>query len=140
MAKGMTPDQIAAKWAQNLSGATQTIQTGVQAVTTSPGQAAARQQQAYLSGVQSQVGVWAKNVAAVPLSVWQQDMITKGLPRVATGAQAAQPKMTQVMTKLLPAINSIRAQLPARGTLAQNLQRANAFAQALAQQRGNFKA
>lgn len=139
MAKGMTADQIAAKWSQNLSGATTTITTGVQAVTTPPGQAAARQKSAYVNGVNANQDVWAKNVAAVPLSTWQQDMVNKGIPRIATGAQAAQPKMTTVMSKLLPAISNAVNALPPRGTLAQNLQRANAFATALANMKGNFK-
>jgi hypothetical protein len=139
MAKGMTPQQIAAKWSQNLSGATQTIQTGVQAVTTPPGQAAAAQKQAYVQGVNQNADIWAKNVSAVSTSEWQQAMINKGLPRVGTGATAAQPKMANVMQTLIPAIQSITAGLPPRGTLQQNLQRATTFATQLAAKKGQFK-
>ena len=47
--------------------------------------------------------------------------------------------MATVMTALLPAIAQIKATLPARGSLAQNLQRATTFATALSQQKGKFK-
>jgi hypothetical protein len=84
--------------------------------------------------------VWATNTAAVSLNSWQQDTINKGIPRVATGAQAATSKMASVMTSLLPAIAAAKASLPPRGNLQQNLQRANQFATALANQAGKFKA
>ena len=139
MAKGMSAQQIAAKWSQNLSGATTTITTGVNSVTTPPGQAAAAQKAAYLQGVNNNANLWATNVAAVSTAEWQSAMVNKGIPRIATGAQAAQPKMANTMNALLPAIAQIKASLPARGALAQNLQRANAFATALSQQKGKFK-
>jgi hypothetical protein len=117
MAKGMSAQQIAAKWSTNLSGATTTITTGVNAAQ----------------------NTWAANVAAVPLASWQSDMINKGVPRISTGAQAAQPKMANTMNALLPAIAQIKSTLPARGNLQQNLARANQFATALSQQKGKFK-
>ena len=139
MAKGMSAQQIAAKWSTNLSGATTTITTGVNAVTVPPGQAAAAQKSAYVNGVNAAQNTWAANVAAVPLASWQSDMINKGVPRISTGAQAAQPKMANTMNALLPAIAQIKSTLPARGNLQQNLARANQFATALSQQKGKFK-
>jgi hypothetical protein len=67
-------------------------------------------------------------------------MINKGLPRVATGASAAQPKMATVMQNLIPQIQGIVSSLPPRGNLAQNIARASAFAQAMAAKKGQFKA
>lgn len=122
-----TADQIAAKWAQNLSGATASITAGVQGVSTAPGQAAARNKAQYLAGVQAKADKWAQNTAAVSLSEWQQAFITKGIPRIASGATAAQPKMTTFMAKLLPYQKAGISQLPQRGNLQQNTQRATAW-------------
>src|SRR5487761_1871950 len=127
----MTPDQVAANWASRLAASTSKITAGVQAVTTSPGQAAARQQAAYVQAVQSNAAQWAARTAAVPLSSWQNDTVTKGIPRIATGAQAAIPKFTQVMTSLLPYIQSQVNALPARGTLDQNIARMTTFVQGM---------
>ncbi len=136
----LTADQIAANWANNLGAATTKITQGVNAVTVAPGQAAARQKATYIANVTARADTWAANTAAVTLPSWQSATLTKGIPRIATGAQAAQPKMVTVLNKLLPAISQAVAQLPPRGNLQQNLNRANALATALASQRGKFKA
>lgn len=126
MAK-VTADQAAAQWAQRLSGATDRITQGVNSVTTAPGQAAARQKAAYLANVQAAGDKWASRVASVPLSDWQQAMTQKGAPRIAQGAQAAQPKFAQFMGQLLPYIDSGKSALPARGNLEQNIARSTAW-------------
>lgn len=132
----MSADQIAAHWAQQLGSATAKITAGVQAVTTAPGQAAARQKAVYVQNVTASQDKWASRVAAVSLATWQQDTIQKGIPRIASGAAAAQPKFTAFMQKLLPYIASGKSSLPARGTLDQNIARMTAWARYMA----NFKA
>lgn len=132
-----TPDQIAAKWAQNLGGATQRITDGVNSVTVAPGQAAARQKAVYLANVTANVDKWATNTAKVPLSDWQQAMVNKGVQRIATGATAAQPQFQQFMTQLLPAIDQAKSTLPARGNLQQNIQRMTQFVTAMSKFRYN---
>lgn len=117
------PTTVASKWAQNLSGATQSITDGVNAVSVAPGAAAARQKTVYVNNVTASADKWARNVAAVSLSSWQQDMITKGIPRIASGAQAAQSKFATFMGKLLPYQANLVSQLPARGNLEQNITR-----------------
>jgi hypothetical protein len=67
-------------------------------------------------------------------------MTGKGVNRISEGATAAQPKMAAVLTKLIPAINTIKGQLPARGNFAANMQRAQQMASALHAQKGSFKA
>lgn len=126
-----TPAAVAAKWASRLASATTTIKAGVQAVTTPPGQLAARAKTTWATNVAAAKTKFASNVAAVSLQQWQTDTITKGIPRVATGAQAAIPKMTSVMQTLLPFIQRTVASLPARGTTQQNIQRAVAFMQGM---------
>lgn len=117
------PNQVASKWAQNLSSAGPSITAGVQNVSTAPGQAAARQEGAYVQGVQAAVSKWKAAVAAVSLTDWQQATLNKGVPRIAQGATAAQPKMAQFMGKLLPFIETQRGTLQPRGTLDQNIAR-----------------
>ena len=127
------PNAVAARWANNLAGATSKIQAGIESVTTPPGQLAARQKAAYVQGVTANADKWGTNVAAVPLSDWQNAAVQKGLPRIATGASQAEPKFATFMTKLLPYINSGRGQLPPRGNLQQNIQRATAWINYMAQ-------
>ena len=128
-----TPDQIAARWAQGLSGATQKIADGVNAVTVAPGQAAARQKTVWAQNTAAAADKWAQRTAAVDLPSWQQAMIQKGAPRIATGAAAAQPKFASFMTQLLPHIQSVKSQLPARGNLDQNIARMTQFVRGMSQ-------
>lgn len=121
------PTAIAAKWATNLGNATQSITDGVNSVTVAPGQAAARQKDVWAQNVAASKDKWASRTAAVPLATWQQDMITKGVPRIAQGAQASQDKMQAFMAKALPYISAQVQALPPRGTLEQNLNRMTQF-------------
>jgi len=134
------PTSVAEKWANNLSGAANSgaVAAGIAAVTTAPGQAAARQKSVWLQNVTSAQDRWAANTAAVSLQSWQQDATTKGVPRIATGATAAQPKFQQFMSKLLPFLNTQVQNLPPRGNFQQNLSRATAMATALHNAKGQF--
>jgi hypothetical protein len=129
---------LAQAWATNMAGAQARMQAGAQAVTTPPGQAAAAQQAAYLAGVQASVNLWAQKVAAVSTAEWQQAYITKGLPRVATGAAAAQGKFATVLGKILATEANIVQGLPARGGLENNIARSAAFQRAMAAAKGSF--
>lgn len=122
-----SPQQVAQKWTQNLSASTQSIQAGVQGVTVSPTQLAAANPEGYLAGIQRAVssGKWQNKLQAVSLQQWQQAMVTKGIPRIQTGAQAGQPKMLAFMQNFLPYVQQAKQQLAStpRGSLAQNQQR-----------------
>lgn len=122
------PNQVAADWASRLGASGQKIQTGVQAVTVAPGQAAARQVNAYVANVQANAQKWQTNVAAVSLTDWQNAVISKGLQRIGAGATAAQPKFAAFMAALLPYIERGVTQLPARGTFDQNVNRMTQWA------------
>jgi hypothetical protein len=130
------PMDVANKWSQNLGASTQRIQSGVQAVTVSPTALAARQQDAYLSGVQQAVanGRWQAGLNRVSLSDWQTAMIGKGLPRIQQGATVAKPKVEQFMTQWLPFVYSQQKALASqpRGSLEQNIARMNTFVRSLA--------
>jgi len=121
------PATVAQRWAQNLGAAGQKVTEGVQGVTSAPGAAAARQVNVWAQNTAASAQKYARNVAAVGLSAWQQATIDKGIPRLASGAAAAQPKMQVFMQKLLPYVESAKNSLPARGTYEQNKARLVAF-------------
>lgn len=131
-------DQLAANWANNLAGATARMQAGAQAVTTPPGQAAAAQQGVWIANVTAAANRWAQNVAAVTLPQWQQAYISKGLPRVAGGAQAAQANFATKLGRIIAAEKSIVPGLPARGNLQANIARSAAFATQMNALKGTF--
>ena len=124
---GMSPDQVAKSWSQRLAGSGDKIRAGVQAVSVAPGALAARQKAAYVAGVNQSQDKWATRVASVPLSQWQSDMLDKGLNRIASGATAAEGKMTSFFGQLLPFIDAGKGRLPARGGLDANIARSAAW-------------
>lgn len=108
-----TPQAAAEKWASRLSGATQQIQAGVQAVTVAPGQKAAAASQLWLQRVQASQAKWARNVGAVTLADWQDAMLNKGVGRIASGATAAVPKMQAFMTEFLSYLDAGKSRIDA---------------------------
>lgn len=127
------PSTAAKRWSSGLAGAGTKITEGIRAVTTAPGQAAARQKQAWVQNTTASVDKWAANTAAVSLGDWQDAAISKGVPRIASGATAAEGKMAAFLTQLFPHIDSVKASLPARGGFDQNVQRMVAFSQGMHQ-------
>ena len=128
-----SPNAIAQKWQRNLAGATESIRQGVQGTSVSPTERAAARTDAYVAGVQRAVadGKYQAGLRRVTLADWQRAMIDKGLPRVASGAAAAQGKVQEFMAEFLPfveaGVSQINRDMP-RGDLEQNIQRAAAIA------------
>lgn len=125
-----SPDQVAQKWAQKMGAASADYKAGVMAVQTPPGVRAAQQANVAAANYQEAIssGRWAKNVAAVSLTDWQQAAGDKGAGRLASGAQAAQGKFQSRMAALLPGIYQVAdqvRQMP-KGTLEENIARATA--------------
>lgn len=125
-------------WVTGMSGATTKYTNGVNAVKVAPGQLASAKASFWSSQVANAQQKFATNVAKVTLSQWQQSAVTKGAPRLASGAQAAQPKFAAFMTSFLPTLTNIVQGLPAGGTFEQNMQRSMAYAQALHAAQGTF--
>ncbi len=127
----MDPARAAQRWAQQMQNVASKVTEGVSQVVRSPTEAAAARQQAYVDGVQraAQSGKWARGLRRVSLPQWQQAMIDKGIPRIASGATAAEPKVQQFLAEFLPHVASGVNSLPQRGTLEQNTARAVAMIQ-----------
>lgn len=123
------PNAVAKKWVTNLTNSVNQIRAGVQAVTVSPTAKAAKQADAYVSGVQNAVasGKWQASLNNVSLQQWQQATLEKGVPRIAQGAQQAAPKFQEFMSQWLPYEQSVVDRLATmpRGSLEQNIARAN---------------
>jgi len=122
---------IARKWQRNLAGATESIRSGVNAVTVSPTEKAAQQADAYLVGVQQAVadGKFQSGLRRVSLDDWKRSFLEKGVPRIASGAAAAQPDFEQFLSEFLPHVERGKQMLESmpRGDLRQNIARAVAM-------------
>lgn len=134
------PTAAAQKWETQLSAAGQAYTDGVNGTTVAPGQLAAAAGNLWLANTQAALPRFKANSAAVTLQAWQNAAITKGAPRLASGAQAAEPKMEQVFAKLFPAIKNAVGALPPRGTIQQNITRSQNFALKMNSMKGQFKA
>lgn len=114
---------IATNWSNRLGQSTSKITAGVDAVSVAPGVAAARQADVWAANVAAAKQKWQRRVQSVSLADWQNAMKNKGVPRIATGATAAEPKFAAFMSQLIPHINSGLTKLPARGSYEQNKNR-----------------
>ena len=127
------PQTIAKAWSTGLAGSRDKIKDGVEAVRVSPGTAAAAQADVWATNTAAAKDKFRKNVGAVQLGDWQAAMVNKGLDRIASGATQAEAKMATFMTKLLPYQQTLKGQLPKRGGLEQNIQRAVAWIRGMSQ-------
>ena len=105
-----TAEDVANKWAQNISNAQQGMTAGVQRVSVAPGVAAANQKQRFVTAMQDPATFdkWERGVRSVSLGAWQQSMLTLGIPRAAQGAQQKKDKFVSAMTALLPYVDNLR--------------------------------
>ena len=127
----VTPTQFAEKWGRRLRGASEDIRNGVQNVTTAPGEAAVASQDAMLANFAESVnsGLWASRVSGVSLADWKSATLTKGIPRIAQGVEAAIPKMERIAGPLLAAVDAAAEaanRLP-KGTLEDSINRMTTF-------------
>lgn len=112
----MTATQIADKWGQNLTNSVANIQAGIDAVTESPMEKAAANQDKMLQNLTKSVqnGTWAKRLRETPLANWKQVTKTKVATNLASGVQNAMEKrrkfddyLVTTLNQVLPEINSM---------------------------------
>jgi len=127
----LTAEQVADKHARRLKGAIGDMEDGINRVTVAPGKAAGAKAAKMLANLTAKVqdGTWKRRVEAVPLDEWKSKMITKGLPRVAGGIDAASGKMTDFFSQLLPAVDAAQAKVKAMPdlTIEDSINRMTAF-------------
>ena len=121
------PTDAATKWANAMAAAGPAYTAGVQAVTQAPTAQAAAASDRWLAGIQASVPKFKANLQAVTLQDWQNSAVTKGAPRLGSGASAAQDKTAAVFTQLFQYGEQLRNTLPQRGTIDQNIARADAW-------------
>lgn len=122
----LTSQQVADKWAKNLAMSTDSIKAGVNAVTTAPGEKAARNQIGYISGVNENADKWARNVRRVTLEEWRNATLNIGLQRLQTGTQKGKPRMEAFMQEWIPYEEQLKAKLASmpKGSLEASIARA----------------
>jgi len=137
MAITITPDQAADKLARRLKSATQDIENGVKAVTESPMKAAAANPDKWVNGVMAarQNGSWQRGLEKVTLEDWKNKMITKGIPRIGSGIDAAMPKLKDFFKQLLPFEANLQTEVDRMPdtTLEDSINRAGAWMRGMAQ-------
>lgn len=126
-----SPTDAAARWVQQFGASGARWAAGVQGVGVAPGQMAARAKALWLQNTAAAGDRFAANSAAVTREQWIEQTISKGQPRLSSGAQAAQAKVEQVFAKLFPFIDRVRGGLPPRGDIEQNINRAAQFARGM---------
>lgn len=123
---GLTSQQVADKWAKNLAMSTDSIKAGVNAVTVSPGEKAAKNQSGYISGVNENADKWARNVRRVSLEDWRNATLNIGLQRLQSGTQKGKPRMESFMSEWIPYEEGLKQRLASmpKGTLEASIARA----------------
>lgn len=138
MAVKANASDAAQAWVSGMQNAGTKYTAGVQAVKVAPGQLAAAAKATWAANVAAAQNKFATNVAAVSLGAWQEAAATKGAPRLASGASAAQPKMAAFMQKFIPQLSNIVGSLPARGSYDANINRLTQYLNAVHATKGQY--
>jgi hypothetical protein len=142
----LTRETIAAaanKWSANYQSSTAAITAGINAPGVDPiGPAIANKQQMlsrFQDAVGPQGGLWETNLQRAGVQGWKQGIMTKGLARLSSGAQAGQPHYLAFLNAWAPAVQAQVNALPPRGTYQTNKQRATMMMDWEQAQRGKFR-
>jgi len=113
MAVRLTPEQLAAKWGNRLKGASEDIRQGVERVQEAPGRKAAAKVDKWVARLTDPATrrKWQNRVGAVSVDDWKNAIISKGIPRIAQGVDAAQPKMVRFAEQLIPYQNNLLTEI-----------------------------
>lgn len=129
MAKIDNSGAIADKWATAMGSAGTAYEAGVNGVQTAPGALAAAASAKYLAGVQANITKFEQNSLSVPLQDWKTATITKGSPRLSSGAIAAKPKVAAFMAAFFAYLKNGQATINNMPTLTYDQRKAKAIAQ-----------
>lgn len=108
---GLTAQQVTDKWARQLTGSTESIKAGINAVTEAPALAAVANRAGYLQGVNENVDKWARKLGAVTLDSWKRAALDIGIGRLTSGVAKGKTKMASFMEVWLPYEDGLKARL-----------------------------
>jgi hypothetical protein len=135
----VTAEEYAEKWNRRLKGATEDIRRGINKVSVSPTELAAKKSELALQKIIQafQDGTWAAQLRKVGLDDWKQSAIGKGLQRIAAGVDAAQPGQRQMAEQLLAAVDAsvAEANQTPRGDLESNITRMTTYVRGMAKRK-----
>lgn len=124
--KNIDPATFASNWQTGMANSSAKMTAGINAVTVNPAEQAIAAIPRMVQGIQAAAanGSIEAGLRRVTLSAWKNAMIQKGVNRVAAGAQTAKPKVQAFASQFLPFLKTGVDQLPPRGDVNQNIQRA----------------
>jgi len=70
---------------------------------------------------------FSRGCQRVTMQMWRQAMIQKGVPNYQNGIALGQPKFLDFLNRFMPHVMAGKAALPRRGTLNDNIRRAEAM-------------
>ena len=131
MAVKITPAEFQEKHARRLKASLTDMRKGIDRVTEAPTAKAAAKQDKMLAKLTEKItdGTWAARLKKVTLEEWREKMVNKGLPRVSGGIDAAEAKVIDFASQLLPAVEaaSRKAQAMPDLTLEDSISRMTSF-------------
>jgi len=109
----LTPEEFAEKHARRLKASTTDIRRGIENVTEAPTAKAAAKASKMHANLTEAVnsGKWARRLTAVTLEEWKEKALTKGLPRIAAGIDAAHDKQVRFATQLFAHENRVMSKI-----------------------------
>jgi len=127
--KNVSPEQAASNWANGMANSGTKMAAGVNAVTVNPAEQAIAAIPRMLQGIQQAAadGRIEAGLRRTTLQSWKNNMVNKGVQRVAAGATTAKPKVQAFFGQFLPYLKTGVESLPPRGDRNQNIQRAVAM-------------
>ncbi len=96
-------EEFTEKWQRRTQQALEDVRKGVEKVTTSPTEAAAKAKEKFVARLQDaiQKGKWEAGLKRVSLDEWKSKMTTLGLSRIPEGVSQAGDKVKSFATQLL---------------------------------------
>ena len=133
----VTPEEFADLWAARLGAAVERIRSGVERVREAPGAKAAAAADRFRARILEAIdsGRWQAEVSKVSLEDWKTAMLEKGVGRIAAGANAAKPEMTEFARALFAHIEAGQRELERmpRVTLEDSINRVTAWIRHMAE-------
>ena len=124
----VTADQLVEKWARRLKSSTEDIRQGALRVTKAPSEGAIAAQDRMLAKLTAAImdGTWAASLRRVTLEQWRDALTKVGIGRIAAGVDNAMPEMQDMASRLLSALDAVKAEVERtpRGDLEANITRA----------------